>query len=221
MVEENCKRRDSTIVLTMFFMIACLWTVGVAVWMRTGEVFDVKYFTQIVEVIGILGLVVVLKTTSLRIRDFGLSVRDIVPTMKRTCIRVVILLMVMSVVKLCVMRIKPDYFPAGAPFWDWAEADMRLVKYLVTAFVQELLARGGIQSSLKRAYSGRFRKDTAIFLTSLYFMTLHFQYGLAMMFGAGALSVLLGYIYKKDENIYGAVVIHYCFGKFADFLHLI
>ena len=60
-----------------------------------------------------------------------------------------------------------------------------------------------------------------IWHTSLYFMSLHFQYGLPMMLGAGALSILLGYMYKKDGNIYGVTIIHYCFGKFADFLRLI
>lgn len=42
-----------------------------------------------------------------------------------------------------------------------------------------------------------------------------------MMIGSGVLSVILGYIYKKDGNIYGTTLVHYCFGKFADFLHLL
>ena len=218
---ENEKRRDSTAVLTCFFLIACLWTVGVSIWMRTGQIFDVGYLTIIMELMGLAALFILMRKTSLRIKDFGLSIENIVPTLKRTAIRVGILFVAFCIVKLAVMKFAPSYFPVGVPFWDWNQVDFRLIKYLFTALLQEFLARGGVQTSLARAFDGKYGRTMSIWLTSLYFMSLHFQYGLPMMLGAGVLSIILGYMYKKDGNIYGVTVIHYCFGKFADFLRLI
>jgi len=221
LVEEGQKRIDSTYVLTSFFIIACLWTVGVSVWMQTGRVFDVGYLTIVMEALATVNLVILLHSTSFKLKDLGLSTNNLLPTLKLTALRLVALLAVFCAAKAAVMFFKPDFFPAGVSFWDWKQADFRLVKYLLTALLQEFLSRGGIQESLSRVFGGKWGKHFAIFLTSLFFMALHFQHGLPMMFGSGALSVLLGYMYKKDGNIYGVTLVHYCFGKFADFLHFL
>ncbi len=218
---ETQKRHDSVFVLTVFFLTGSLWTVGVSFWMHTGEVFPVGDLTKIVEVMGFIALLFLLRYTHITIRDFGLSPEKIKPTMKRTAIRLAVLLAVFCIVKCVILLVRPDYFPDGAPFWDWRQADMRLIQYLITAFVQEFLARGGVQSALDRVFSDGNNKNIGIYLTSLYFMSLHFPYSLPMMIGAGVLSILLGFMYKKDGNIFGVTLFHYCFGKFADFLLLL
>lgn len=218
---EVRKRNDATVILSLFFIIACMWTIGVSVWMRTGELFDVGHLTTVMEVIGAAAVLLVLQKTSLKFKDMGIPFDNIVPTLQRTAVRLLVLLGLFCVVKLLLHLFYPGFFHEDFPFWDWKQADSRLIKYLFTAFIQEFLARGGVQSSLSRILSGKHAKDHAIFLTSIYFMSLHFQYGLPMMIGSGVLSVILGYIYKKDGNIYGATLVHYCFGKFADFLHLL
>ena len=219
--EEMQKRRDSTSVLVAFFLIGCLWTILVSVWMRTGERIYVGNLTIIMEVIGLAALLVLLKLTSFTIKDFGLSTKNIGPTLKRAALRVIALFAAFVVIKLIMLKVYPAYFKSNKPFWDWGDVDYRLIKYLFTAFVQEFLARGGVQEALSRVFSGKHAKDYAIFLTSIYFASLHFQYGLAMMFGAGILSILLGYMYKEDGNIYGVTLFHYFFGKLADFLSLV
>jgi len=221
LVSVEQKRIDSTAVLTSFFIISCLWTVGVSIWMETGKVFDVKYLTIIVEAIATIDLIILLYQTSFSLKDFGLSTETLVPTLKRTVVRVLILLAVFCGVKLAFLKFKPGFFREDVPFWDWSQTGFGPVRYLCTAFVQEFLSRGGIQESLSRVFEGKHRKDYAIFLTSLFFMSLHFQYGLRMMFGAGVLSVLLGYIYKEDRNIYGVTIIHYCFGMFTNYLNFL
>jgi len=221
LVWEGRKRIDSTTVLTSFFIISCLWTVGVSVWNQTGRIIGVGYLTIIMEVMAAINLMILLRRTSFRLKDLGISTENLIPTLKRTVVRAGVLLAVFCAIKLVVRWFMPGFFPADTPFWDWKQADTRLIKYMFTAFIQEFLSRGGIQESLSRVFEGKYRKSHAIHMTSLFFMALHFQYGLPMMFGAGALSILLGYMYKKDQNIYGVTIIHYCFGKFADFLHFL
>lgn len=58
-------------------------------------------------------------------------------------------------------------------------------------------------------------------MTSLFFMAVHIQKGMMFMLGAGLLSIILGFVYHRDRSIFSVVLIHYCFGKFADFLHFI
>lgn len=221
LVSVEQKRVDATAILTSFFIICCIWTVGVSVWMETGKAFDSGYLTIIMEALATIDLIFVLYRTSFRLKDFGLSTVTLVPTLKRTAIRVLILLAVFCAAKLAILKFKPGFFHEDTPFWDWKEADFRLVRYLFTAFIQEFLSRGGVQESLSRVFEDKHRKDYAIFLTSLFFMSLHFQHGLFMMLGSGILSILLGYMYKKDQNVYGVTIVHYCFGKFADFLHFL
>ena len=221
LMKEGKRRMDSTTILILFFMIACLWTIGVTFWMRAGEPFPVGWLTQIVEVVGIASIFFITRKTDLKIMDMGLSPKNIVATIKRTVLRLAVLLAFMSLVKLIALQVYPSYFPAGRPFWDWSQADSRLIKYLGTAFLQEFMARGGVQNSLANVIWGKHAQDRAIHITSIYFMALHFQYGIPMMIGAGVLSIILGYMYKHDGNIYGITLVHYCFGKFADFLSLI
>ena len=87
--------------------------------------------------------------------------------------------------------------------------------------LQEYLSRGGCQEALMRIIPGKYSDAIAIGLTSIFFMSLHVQLGFLFALGAGALSLLLGLAYRKDRNIYGVAVLHYCFGKFADFFHFL
>lgn len=221
LVHEGQKRIDSTAILTSFFVLSCLWTIGVSIWIHTGKVFEVGYLTIIMEVIATINMIILLHKTSIHLKDLGFSTEMLIPTLKRTVVRVIVLFTMFCALKLIILQFNPGFFKENTPFWDWKQADFRLIKYMFTAFIQEFLSRGGVQESLSRVFEGKHRKNYAIYLTSIFFMALHFQYGLPMMFGAGALSILLGYFYKKDQNIYGVTIIHYCFGKFADFLHFL
>ena len=47
---------------------------------------------------------------------------------------------------------------------------------------------------------------------------MHIHKGLLMCIGAGALSILLGILYRKDRTIWGLVLVHYTFGLIPNLL---
>ena len=49
-------------------------------------------------------------------------------------------------------------------------------------------------------------------LTGLFFAVLHMNYQLYYLLGAGLLCMLTGYLYERDGNIWGAVLIHLTVG---------
>jgi len=215
---QEKKTRDSVLILTAILFMGCLWAVLVSFWQHTNRPWTVGLFTIAIEILGFLALGMIVSKTKMKLMDLGLSLRNIRKTAVSTLIRAACLLLFFCAVKLIILKVKPGFFPDGAPFWDWRQADHRLVKYFFTAFFQELLSRGGIQECLTRIMPGKKSEYYAIALSSLFFMAVHVQNGFFFSLGSGILSVILGLIYKKDRNVYGVTVIHYLFGKLADFL---
>ena len=64
------------------------------------------------------------------------------------------------------------------------------------------------------------KKHIAVIVSSLLFTTLHLYYGFTFMVSAGLLSVLLGYMYLRDKNIWGVSLVHFVFGTMGALLTL-
>ena len=219
---------DSVWVLSVLFLVVCLWIIFIVIWGSTviSDTLTPDQLTTVMEVVAVIALLHLLKKTSIRFKDMGLSMQRFKQSMKRNLYRIPIQLAVFMLAKWIILKIRPDIVLGGknwseVPFWDWGQADMRLVTYLFTSFLQELLARGGVQEALTRVLPGKHADIAAIFMTSVFFMALHVQKGMFFMIGAGVLSFVLGLVYRKDRSIGGVWLIHYFFGKFADFLEFI
>ena len=214
---------DSVWVLSVLFLVVCLWIIFIVVWGSTviSDNVTPDQLTTVMEVVAIVALLHLLKKTSITVKDMGFSKERSKKAALRTLYRIPVRLGVFCLAKVILMKIRPGFFPAGAPFWDWSQADMRLLTYLFTSLLQEFLARGGVQEALSRVLPGKHSDITAIFMTSVFFMALHVQKGMFFMIGAGVLSFILGLVYRKDRSIFSVWLVHYFFGKFADFLRFI
>jgi PAS domain S-box-containing protein len=87
--------------------------------------------------------------------------------------------------------------------------------YLFTAFIQEFLARGVIQTSVKSLMQVKYQKAFSILLTSLLFSLMHLPFGFIFMLGAFFLSLILGYLYERHENLWGCALLHWSCGYLA------
>lgn len=174
--------------------------------------------TQLVQVMALVMLLIILKTTSFSIRDIGLRVTDaratFVPALLITAGGVAVL----AGGKLLLLRVCPGFFPAGAPFWDWSVGNFSDVIYPLTVVLQEFLARGAMQENLRRIFVGKHAALLSVAVSSLLFGVLHIAYGLPYMLGAALLLGALGALYEKQGNIWGLCVIHYVLGEVAVFL---
>lgn len=87
--------------------------------------------------------------------------------------------------------------------------------YIFTAILQEFLSRGVIQTSVKALMQVKYQKFFSIFLTSLLFALMHLPFDFPFMMGAFLLSIALGIIYEKQENIWGCAFLHWSCGYLA------
>ena len=100
-----------------------------------------------------------------------------------------------------------QYFIGGSPRGAYV--------YLFSAFLQEFLARGVIQTSVKHLMHIRFQTISSIILTSLLFMLMHLPFGFIFMMGAFLLSIALGIIYEQQKSIWGCAFLHWSVGYLA------
>lgn len=164
-----------------------------------------------VELIAVLMLVVILKFTQLDIRKMGVTKKNLKSSLVRSC-----LISLGCVVALCVVK---HFLNPEAPLVNWSLLDPW---YPLTCVFQEFLARGFLVTTLMNITSmNKHRNHIAVITSSLLFMSLHSYYGFFFMLAAGVLSFVLGYVYLKDENIWGVSIIHYALGMVGIMLELV
>ena len=169
-------------------------------------------YTQIIECITFLLFLVIVFMTSFSMRDIGLIPRKntikktIVESLSIAAVASCILLLSKAILMLLGYKIK-DYYIGGSL--------SGIYTYVFTAFVQEFLARGVIQTSVKSLMKIRFQKFFSIFLTSLLFSLMHMPFGFYFMMSAFLLSMALGYVYERHQNLWGCVFLHWCCGYLA------
>ena len=169
-------------------------------------------YTFIIECITFALFLEIVFMTSFSMRDIGLVPK--LATFKKNCLETLViaaitcalLLLSQVILNLIGIKIKP-YFIGGS--WHGAYV------YIFTSIVQEFLARGVIQTSVKYLMKVKYQKTFGIILTSLLFSLMHIPLGFYFMSGALLLSLALGYIYERHGNIWGCVFLHWCCGYLA------
>lgn len=166
-------------------------------------------YTFIIECITFALFLEMVFMTSFSMRDIGfvpkLSTfkKNLTETLIIAAAACAILLLSKVVLNLAGIRIK-TYFIGGSLHGAYT--------YIFTSFVQEFLARGVIQTSVKYLMRVKYQKTFGIVLTSLLFSLMHIPLGFYFMACALVLSLALGYIYERHGNIWGCVFLHWCCG---------
>lgn len=169
----------------------------------------VKHYTYMIEGITLLLFLEIWFYTSFKMSDIGLMInknrwkRNLIETLVIGAIGCAILLL---------LRCGQIWFglPGKAYFIGGSFSGAR--SYLITSFLQEFLARGVIQTSLKYILQVKHQREMCILTTSLLFMMMHLPFGFIFMVGAFVLSLALGYIYEKHQDLYGCAILHWGVG---------
>lgn len=168
--------------------------------------FPTSYYTRIIEGITFLLFLEIAFFTSFSLKEIGL-----IPNLsrwKQNCretlftgvISCGVILLAKLVMTLLGWNIK-GYFIGGSLHGATV--------YIFTAFIQEFLARGVIQTSVKYLMHIRYQKQFGIVLTSLLFSLMHLPFGFYFMLGAFLLSLALGIIYERQKDIWGCTILHW------------
>lgn len=211
-VEKALARRkaESTACLSVFLTATAVWILAVALWEKLNKPIPPYVMTYGVEMIAVIMLAVTARMTHMKLQDMGITRKNLGASLLRGAVISLILVAVLIGFKL--LR-KP-----GEPLLDWQKFNWQ---YPITSILQEFLARGFLLTCLINIYDHPKKKHIAVILSSLLFTSLHLYYGFTFMVGAGLLSVMLGYIYLKDENIWGVSLIHFSFGMTGIMLSLV
>lgn len=211
--EMRIKFKDSSTTFSIFLIGICGWLTLYALWEALDRPFSKKIITHGVEVLGAILLFVIMKFTSLEWKDIGLFGENTKRNRFVTIILCTVTFAVLLTIKL-IFRNNPGVV-RGGPFFDFSVMDTNRWFYIITAFVQEFLARGCVQSNMKRISASKHPSVIAIVMASLVFAVLHIHLGIAFMIGAALLGGILGIVYDKQETIYGVWIIHWFAGTMA------
>ena len=210
--ELNRRKGEATFCFSVFLAATSVWVMLVELWRLLGKPIPLPKMTYGVEIIAILMFILTQTKTKLKLKDLGFGFKNIKTSLIRAGIISAVVAAVMLAAKIFVKPGAP-----GTPFFDWSRTDPF---YPLTSILQEFLARGFLLTCLMSIYDTEKKKHISVILSSLLFTALHLQYGFLFMVGAGILSVILGYVYIKDENIWGVSIIHFVFGTLGSALAL-
>ncbi|MDD7403375.1 MAG: CPBP family glutamic-type intramembrane protease [Butyribacter sp.] len=173
---------------------------------------NTSYYTLMIEGMTFLLFLEILFLTSLSMRDIGL-VPKLSTLKKNTLETICIAAIACSVMIIAKVILKLLGFPVKERFFGGSLHGA--YTYLFTAFVQEFLARGVIQTCVKSLMKIKHQKPFSILVTSLLFSLMHLPFGFIFMMGAFALSLALGYIFERHENLWGCAFLHWSCGYIA------
>lgn len=174
--------------------------------------YKTSFYTLLIEAMTFLLFLEVFFFTSLSMHDIGLIPKK--GTLKKTfresgyllLIGSVALVFIKVILTLAGVQIK-SRFIGGSLHGAYT--------YLFTAFIQEFLARGVIQTSVKSLMQVKYQKIFGILLTSLLFSLMHLPFGFIFMMGAFLLSLILGYLFERHGNLWGCALLHWACGYLA------
>lgn len=219
--EMTRKFNDSSHTFTTFLFAFCGWILIYALWEFLGRPLPADFMTHGVELLGLLMMVYIVWRTSLTWRDLGVSTHE-----PRKTVRTALIVAACAFGFLCGLKavcrlLDPNCFEPDAPFLDLRRFGLRQILYILTAGIQEFLARSVIQGNLRRITVGKHTALLSIVLSSLIFAGLHIHFGFLFMMGAAILAGLEGILYEKQQSILGVWIVHWVFGVSGTLLCLI
>ena len=92
------------------------------------------------------------------------------------------------------------------------------IVYLLFSPLQELIARGALQSSLNEFLVGPNRKWWAIVVSNLLFSVTHLHVSIAMAFAVFIPGLIWGWLYSRQRSLVGVSISHMIVGGYAFYL---
>lgn len=89
-----------------------------------------------------------------------------------------------------------------------------LLQYLAHTVFQEVGSRGLLQGLFQKFLNDK-KGHRAVFLTSTIFASLHITFGIDAVLITFVASIIFGYVYLKQQNLIGVIVLHYWLGVLA------
>ncbi len=222
-VAEEMRRKynDSSRCFAIAIFCICIWVLIYALWEMTGRKVSVDLLTHGTEVMGLIMMLFIFRYTSFTTRELGITMDDPKKTVLTGLAVSAAAVGFLALVKFSARLFDPTLFGGSAPFIDFGLFTWRQAAYILTAGIQEFIARSIMQNNIRRISVGKNPAASAIILSSLMFAALHIQHGFLFMAGAAVLGALEGILYEKQQNIFGVWIVHWFFGVAGTLLSLV
>ncbi len=199
----------------LLYIISCLFCffVGVRFLQISMEVVPQYLTARLMEVISIVFCIFYCKFGTFKLYRTGFIATKV--EIKRTLVRsgIICLFVMLFLVLSKVILSEFDSEIAAHPWFEpHLDIDMRWL-YPLVVVVQEFCAKCIMQDNVKRL-CGEKNILITLLVCSMIFGILHVSYPMYYMFCAALLSLITGYIYEKDKNIWGCIMVHFFIGFF-------
>ena len=209
----NKMRHDASIIFSVIMSCMCLYLLAYAIIDAIFPSFSTQYLTLIMEIMAIISMIIIIKTTSISFKSFNLRLTRPLHQMIFPVVVSAGGVLILALIKWGILQTGAAFNFSSDRFWDISSIFTFFgLMYPLTALIQEILARVMMQTSLNYVFTGKNANTLSIIVSSLIFMALHIAHGVVYMAGAFILLSALGLYYQKSRNIWGVTLIHYTFG---------
>ena len=125
------------------------------------------------------------------------------------------MLFVMLGLKWLLIRYQPESHAAPLADWSYWGGWVTVLSYLFVAPMQELIARGFLQTSMENFLTGRHRTAIAIVLTAAQFGVVHLHFSFSTGIIAMISGLLFGALFARQRTLLGASLTHFILGTLA------
>ncbi len=219
LVNLRRKQQESSFIFVAVILYVCVWVFCCIIWEVLGKPVSPHILTWLVQLLGMVVFVSVLKNTSFSLQDLGLGFKNVMPAVITDSIIAAVGVVLLIGVKFLMVRFVPDFFPPGTPFFNFDFTWSEWI-YPVVVVMQEFLTRSVMHENLRRIIVGKHSEWMAIIVSSILFGVLHIYMGIFFMFGAVILLGALGMLYRKQGTIWGLCIPHYILGTTLTILGL-
>jgi len=225
MLEESIHmRKITTRFFSMALLILCFYTFGLFLAEQlfiggTGANEDQAFIiTRIVEVTALVFLLVTGKKMGFSLQDFGLTLKNAKRSFSEGLLITAGILLIMVAVKFCLVQLGNTFL--GDTIFSGTHHLYRydFYTYIVVAFLQEFIARGIFQSTLRRLMDGKNAGLKAIFLCSIIFGVMHLHISLSLALASILFSFIWGLMYDRHKTIIGVSISHLLIGNIGGLL---
>lgn len=175
------------------------------------------YVYRIVEVLALAIVITIITKMHLPIRDFGINLNG----WKRSIIESVLISMaviiLLALLKIFLNNSHPGIFKETQIF-NFGYFGITYITYIIVAPIQEFIARGVMQGSLSKLFSGKNSGLLAILVTSFLFGALHMCHSISLSVVALLTSWLWGWMYNRQKNLLGISISHFLIGNATDLM---
>lgn len=213
------KVKNASIVFSEFLFMMGTWVLFCEFWDTIGRPISRDILTIFIEIFGAVVFIVIFRSTHATLEELGITNGNNKRAVINGILISAVFAVIMFAIKIIGRMIDPTLFHPEKPFFNFIP--LVALTYVVTAGVQEFLARCVVQHNLQAIVQGKYKEAIAIVLSSLLFATLHVYYGFAFMMGAALLGVIEGIIYVKQESLISVWIVHYVFGVVGMSLSLV